>query len=91
MRTSAHEQDTDAHQPRLGSCCEVFGCCDLCGPTMLAHLQVGLSQILAPDYGRRLRSFSVTMQAKGKTLPESGTRHRSVGGAMPICVYTQKS
>ena len=59
---------------------------------MLAHLQVGLSQILAPDHGRRLRSSPNTVKAKGaKTLPESGTRHRSVGGAMPICVFTQKA
>ena len=36
--------------------------------------------------------FPITVKAKGaKTLPESGTRHRSVGGAMPICVYTQKA
>ena len=65
MRTSAHEQNADTHQPRLGGWCEVFTCCDLCGSTMLAHLQVDLSQILAPDHGRRLRSFPITMKAKG--------------------------
>ena len=59
---------------------------------MFAHLQVGLSQIFAPDYGWRLEGFSISMKAKRrKTLPESGTQHRSVGGAMPVCVYTQEA
>ena len=58
-----------------------------------AHLQVGLSQIIVPDDGWRLQSFPITMKAKGakKTLPEYGTRHCGVGGAMPICVFTQKA
>ena len=66
-----------------------FRCSDLCGPTMCAHLQVGLSQILAPDHGRRLRSFSNFSESeRRKTLPESGTRHRAWEAQCPfVCTH----
>ena len=38
------------------------------------------------------KASQITKKAKGaKTLPEYGTRHCGVGGAMPICVFTQKA